>query len=198
MGHFNWPLTKGPTSIDLAFREGEEQYPFYAKPINYDSNFITVTAVEDKKYSFSYQRGSNIKNIWYYSPALRKLNGRKKRVDVRIDPENPNLIFARVEDKWEPCYSSTINAYSAKCAVQQLVESMIKHEAANLREKIGHQHDLELARKIRELDEFKLQTKTTPVLEVAIPEDEPESSDNIFSHLNSAMVRPINIQQWGV
>ncbi len=187
----------GPVSTEVAFLDGAEQYPFYAKPMNYDAEFITVTAVEDKKYSFSYQRGVNIKNTWYYSPALRKLNGRKKKVDVRLDPENPNLIFARVEDKWEPCYSSTINAYSAKCCVHQLVEGMIKHEAASLRDKISGQHDLELARKIRELNEFKEQTKTTPVLEIAIPDDEPESTDNIFSHLANATVRPINIQQWG-
>ena len=45
----------GPISIDLAFHQGAEQYPFYAKQIEYDSDFITVTAVEDKKYSFTYQ-----------------------------------------------------------------------------------------------------------------------------------------------
>jgi putative transposase len=176
--------------------EGAELYPFYAKSINYDAEFITVTAVETKKYGFSYQRGINIKNTWYYSPALRKLNGRKKKVDVRLDPENPNLIFARVEDKWEPCYSSGINAYTAKCAVHQLVEGMIKHEAFGLREKISEQHDLELARKIRELDEFKEQTKTTPVLEVPIPEGEPDNTESLFSQLANATVRPINIQQW--
>ena len=187
----------GPNSIEVSFSEGAEQYPFYAKPINYDAEFITVTAVETKKYSFSYQRGINIKNIWYYSPALRKLNGRKKKVDVRLDPENPNLIFARVEDKWEPCYSSTINAYSAKCAVHQLVEGMIKHEAFSLREKIGEQHDLELARKIRELDEFKQQTKTTPVLEIPVADDESKTTNSIFSYMADAVVRPINIQRWG-
>lgn len=186
----------GANSIEVAFMEGAELYPFYAKSINYDAEFITVTAVETKKYSFSYQRGINIKNTWYYSPTLRKLNGRKKKVDVRLDPENPNLIFARVEDKWEPCYSSGINAYSAKCAVHQLVEGMIKHEAFGLREKISEQHDLELARKIRELDEFKKQTKTTPVLEVPIPEGEPDSTESLFSQLANATVRPINIQQW--
>lgn len=184
------------TSIDVAFLNDAEHYPFYAKTIEYDSEFITVTAVEDKKYDFCYQRGINIQNIWYYSPALRKLNGRKKKVDVRLDPENPNLIFARVIDKWEPCYNSGINAYSAKCAVHQLVEGMIKHEATNLRTKIREQHDLELAGTIRELNEFKKQTKTSPVLEVTIPEDEPECVENIFSHLASANLRPINIQKW--
>ena len=188
----------GSSSIEVTFFEGAELYPFYAKSINYDAEFITVTAVETKKYSFSYQRGINIKNTWYYSPVLRKLNGRKKKVDVRLDPENPNLIFARVEDKWEPCYSSGINAYSAKCAVHQLVEGMIKYEAFSLREKISEQHDLELARKIRELDDFKAQTKTTPVLEVAIPEGEPDNTESLFSQLTKATVRPINIQQWSV
>jgi hypothetical protein len=73
---------------------------------------------------------------------------------------------------------------------------MIKHEAFGLREKISEQHDLELARKIRELDEFKKQTKTTPVLEVPIPEGEPDNTESLFSQLANATVRPINIQQW--
>ena len=187
----------GSNSIEFEFSDGSERYPFYAKQISYDSEFITVTAVEDKRYSFSYQKGINIKNIWYYTPALKKLNGRAKKVDVRIDPENPNLIFAKIEDQWEPCYSSEINAYSAKCAAHQLVEGMIKHEASNLRAKIGHQHDLELAKKIRELDEFKKQTKTTPMLDVTILEDEPVVAENIFSHAIGAKLRPINIQKWG-
>ena len=74
---------------------------------------------------------------------------------------------------------------------------MIKHEASNLRAKIGHQHDLELAKKIRELDEFKKQTKTTPMLDVTILEDEPAVAENIFSHAIGAKLRPINIQKWG-
>lgn len=183
-------------SMELDFAESDQQYPFFAKVIQYDTEFITVTAVESAKYAFSYQRGINIKGTWYYSPALRKINGRKKKVDVRIDPDNPNLIFAQIENKWEPCYSSDVNAYSAKCAAHQLVDGMIKHEAAGMKRKIAEQHDLELANIIRKLQEFKEQTKTTPVYEFTLPNKEVEESDSIFSNLTNAIIRPVNIQQW--
>jgi transposase InsO family protein len=189
---------RGTSALSTAvnFTESSQQYPFFAKAIQYDAEFISVTAVEHKKYSVSYQRGINIKGTWYYSPALRKLNGRKKKADVRIDPDNPNLIFVRVENKWEPCFSSDANAYSAKCAVHQLVDGMIKHEAAGMRRKIAEQHDLELATIIRQLQEFKEQTKTTPVYEITLSEEETGEDESIFNHLTNATVRPINIQQW--
>lgn len=187
----------GASSVEVAFAESSQQYPFVAKPIQYDAEFITVTSVEDKKYSVNYQRGINIKGVWYYSPALRKLHGWKKKTEVRIDPDNPNLIFAHVENKWEPCYSSDANAYSSKCAVHQLVEGMIKHEAAGLKRKIAEQNDLELARIIRQMDEFKHQTKTTPVYEFETAEGDEAGDDNVFTRLTTATVRPINIQEWG-
>jgi transposase InsO family protein len=182
--------------IDSAFKVETETFPFYAEPVEYDSQFIAVTAVEDKKYALDPQRGINIKNTWYYSPPLRKLEGRVKRVDVRLDPENPNLVFARVGDKWEPCYSSGITEYSSKDVFSQLVLGMIKHEAAELRRKISRQHDLELAEKIRELDEFKKQTKSTPVWEIEWDEENGGQDLDIFAGNRSSVIRPISIQSW--
>lgn len=182
--------------IESAFKSGSKAFPFYAEPVEYDSQFIAVTAVEDKKYAFDPQRGINIKNIWYYSQALRKLQGRAKRVDVRLDPENPNLVFARVKDKWEPCYSSGITEYSSKDAPSQLVDGMIRHEAAELRRKISQRHDLQLAEKIRELDEFKKQTNSNPIWEVEVSEGGDLTEPDFFSKLPSSVIRPINIQNW--
>ena len=187
----------GAESSEVAFSEGSQEYPFFAKEVDYDSEFIIVTSVEDKKYSFSYQRGINISGTWFYSPALRKIHGRQKKVMVRLDPDNPNLIFAQIQEKWIPCYSSTVNEYSAKCAAHQLVEGMIRHEAAGMKRKIAEQHDLELAKKVRELNQFKEQVKSTPVLEVDIPEDESDVVGGIFNNLTDSVIRPINIQQWG-
>lgn len=183
--------------IASAFNQGAAKFPFYAEPVEYDSQFIAVTAVEDKKYAFNYQRGINIKNIWYYSPALRTLKERVRRVDIRLDPENPNLVFARVHDKWEPCYSTGITDYSSKDSHTQIIEGMIRHEASELRRKISQQDDLQLAEKIRELDEFKKQTQSTPVLEIDLSDEIGGVESDVISEIPKSVIRPINIQNWG-
>ena len=142
------------------------------------------------------QRGININGIWYSSPAMKLLLGRPKKNEVRIDPENPNLIFVRIGGEWKPFYSSDINTYSAKSPEHQLAEGMIKHEAYTLKRKIRFEDDVELAQLVNEMNLVKAKSADTPILEVELAEPFGDQS-GMFSNLKNASVRPVKIQEWG-
>lgn len=134
------------------FASGQEMYPFVGVPIQYDAEFILATAVESTEYTVDFQRGIHIDDLYYYSPAIAKIRGRKSRLEVRRDPENPHMIFARIGHQWEPCYSAHINSYSALDPVIQFERGLVAIEAANLRRKVRTEYDVELARIVREMD----------------------------------------------
>jgi putative transposase len=186
----------GSQSSEALFEQSSADYPYVARPISYDAEFIAATCIESRNYTLDMQRGINVAGIWYSSPAMQLLIGKPRKNEVRLDPENPNLIFVRVGDQWEPFYSSEINTYSAKSAEHQLADGMIKHEATNLKRKIRFEDDVDLARYVREMNQFREANETAPLLEIELAETN-EGPTVDFSSLRSAHVRPVNIRAWG-
>lgn len=185
----------GSHSSESLFQESSTNFPYISRPINYDAEFIMATSIESEKYTINMQRGINIENIWYSSPAMHLLIGKPKKNEVRIDPENPNLIFVKVIDKWQPFYSSEINTYSSKLAEYQITEGLIKHEAAGLKRKISDSDNLELAKLVHDMDQIRAESNKTPIFELELVKSDTSQKIN-FPKLNTAKVRPLNIQKW--
>lgn len=186
----------GGYSCEAKLSESEADFPYVARPIKYDAEFVIVTCVEVKAFTVNMQRGINISGIWYSSPAMQLLLGRPKKNEVRMDPENPNLIFVRVCNEWKPFYSSEINTYSAKSPEHQLAEGMIKYEAHNLKRQIRFEDDIDLARYVHEMNRIRAENDATPLLEVELDESLDEQS-GMFNKLKNAAVRPVEAKAWG-
>ncbi|WP_168204115.1 integrase catalytic domain-containing protein [Aliikangiella coralliicola] len=186
----------GGHSAEILFEQSCKDYPYVSRTISYDAEFIIVTCVEAKKYTVDMQRGINVLGTWYSSPAMQLLLSKPRKNEVRLDPENPNLIFVKVCDQWEPFYSSEINAYSAKSPEHQLAEGMIKHEAANLKKKIRFEDDIDLARLVHEMDRVREEQEAPPILEFEMTESITEEQVEVFSKLKNTTVRPLNIRAW--
>lgn len=131
------------------FRRGCELYPFVAKPVPYNSEFMMMTAVDTKDYKVDPVRGIHVGDDWYYSPALSSVRGRKSAIQVRIDPENPHVIYACVKNEWAACFTTGSTTYGGKTGAQQLGEGLVRLEAAALRRKIRTIDDENLCRIIR-------------------------------------------------
>lgn len=185
---------KPHTSQD-SFENSFKDFPHVARKVKYDSEFIVVTAVESKDFTCCLQKGICTFGQWYSAPELQLLLGKPKKQHVRIDPENPNVIYVRIKDRWFPFFSSEINTYAAKSAEHQIAEGLIKHETFSLKSKIKESDNLLLAGLAEQMDEFRKNTNSTPVLEI-LASKENDSSSLIFSKLKESNIRPINIQQW--
>lgn len=187
----------GGYSCEAKFSESEADFPFIARPVNYDSEFIIVTCVEVRAFTVNMQRGINISGIWYSSPAMQLLLGRPKKNEVRMDPEITDYIYVRVCNEWVPFYSSEINTLGAKSPEHQLAEGMIKHEARNLKRKIRFEDDIALARYVHEMNQIRAENDATLILEAELEESFGEHS-SLFNKLKNASIRPVKIQSWRV
>lgn len=184
-----------PRSSDDTFQRSCTDFPHVSRKVKYDPEFIFVTAVECKDYSLNMQKGICVKGQWYSAPEMKSLLGKPKKQHVRIDPENPNVIYVKIVDRWVPFFSSNINTYAAKSIEHQIAEGLIKHEAFNLKSKIKECDNLLLAELVEEMDKCREATNSTPVLEV-LAQDQEDSTKPIFSALKGSVVRPLNIQKW--
>lgn len=141
------------TSLAM-FNERSSQFPFIGIPAEYDSEMMILTSVDSRDFRLDQRRGIHLSSpdAWFYSPKLTRLRGKKSKLEVRFDPENPCVIYAHVVDEWVPCYSSSINTFSSKDPNLQFAEGLVKLEAGALRRRIRLLDDQKLARLIRELD----------------------------------------------
>lgn len=183
-------------SAGLKFKTSQNNFPFVAKNIKYDAEFMLATSVETKKYTVDFSRGIRIGGFWYYSPEIKKVRGRKSKLDVRIDPENPHVIYALVDNQWCPCYSAEINTFSSKNHVDQLVEGLTKYEVLKLRSRIREQDDIELVKILKEMSGVKENQGFYPVLEM---EEAPNGEENpqLSEILKFAEVKPYKREGWG-
>ena len=158
-----------------------KEFPCLAVGVEFDHEFLLSTAVETKKYDVDPQRGIKINELWYFSPAISGLKVIKSKAEVRVDPENPHVIYALISDKWESLYSSQINSFAAKTSRKQFEEGLVALEGANLRRRI---REIELVGILQEMDAL-VSAETLPIVHInassmpanAINFDEMDLSD---------------------
>lgn len=134
------------------FSQSEADFPFIGIPVKYDDEFILVTSVESHKYKVDFQRGIHVDEKFYWTSKLEKIRGKKSQVEVRRDPENPEIIFALIDGHWESCYGSEVNSFSSLDQTSQFEKGLIALEAVNYRRKIKQEMDKSLDRMRRSSD----------------------------------------------
>lgn len=179
------------------FHRGQVDFPLFCIPIKYDENFLIATAVETDIYSIDFSRGLHIDEQYYWSPLLGDLRGKKSNTEVRKDPENPHLVYARVENRWVPCTTSHAIRYAKLDPVSQFCEGLTVSEAKIARKKVAEQADMQLVRIIREMDKITgLGNDITPVIDIEVNGSEEPTALSIFEKIKSSTIRKISSSEW--
>lgn len=181
-------------STGLRFRSSERLMPFVPVNVEYDTSFLLATAVDVDRYKIDFQRGLHINNAWYWSPELLSLRGKLGRVNVRVDPENPHLVFAQLFDKWVVCGNSETNTFSTKDPITQKVEGLLMREGQAARDAIRLLADEQLVHKIREMTRMAEDASTIPVLEV--DSSAKSNSNSLFDRIRETEVSALELESW--
>lgn len=176
------------------FNCGQTDFPIFGVRVEYDQNFLIATAVETSMYSIDFSRGIKVNEQYYWSPDLGKLRGKKSDTEVRNDPENPHVIYAMVDNKWVSCTSSHATRYATQDSISQFCEGLTIIEAKAARRAVAEQQDMELVRKIQEMDAIA-EAGDLAVFDVKVDADE-ESESSIFDKIKSSKIRKITSEAW--
>lgn len=184
------------SGFDRFNRVGNE-FPFVAIPIELNDEFLLATAVESRDYTIDFLRGIHIGPLHYWSSKLSLLRGKKKSTEVRLDPENPHLIYARIDNKWERCLSSHASRFSSLDPISQRVEMLKVVESKNSKSLIARSADEDLVRQIRTMD-FMSEgiARQSQVMEIPEVTEGAADPQDVFSAVLNSPVRSLSIDNW--
>jgi hypothetical protein len=192
------PRGLGLYSPRLTLDRHVREYPFMGLHQKYDDEYLLATAVESKNYTLDFQRGIHIDGMWYYSPSLADLRGKRTSLEVRVDPENPHVVYGLIGNQWVPCYSSRINRYSALDPICQRVEGLIALDAFSDRQKIKQQADEDVVRIIRAMTDSSQQQAKSKVAMLPVDEQQDLAEDSVFDLLKDAEIHSLETESWEV
>lgn len=172
----------------------ESDYPFVGVLVEYNEEFMLATAVETTTYKVDFQRGLHIGRFWYWHPDISKIRGKKSKLEVRIDPENPYLVYALIENQWVPCTNSNINLYSIKNHNSQLIEGLLQAETEKSRYAEKLEADEQLVSVMKALRSESDDVKEMSILKVE--QNNEHSKESIFERIKNAVVKKIDIKYW--
>ncbi|WP_169726058.1 DDE-type integrase/transposase/recombinase [Aestuariibacter salexigens] len=146
-----------PSNIDNcsrhdAFNRRHSEFPRVAVHVIPDDEFYLFTAVDERKYVLDTKRGVKINELWYFSSDISDSNLKKSQIEIRIDPENPHVVYGFINNRWCALYSANISTYSTLPKEHQFEKGLIGIEGAQFRRKLREAADLDIAKLIRELN----------------------------------------------
>ncbi len=178
------------------FQKGLADFPFISIDVEFNNEFLLATSVDTTNFKIDLKRGIHIGDQYFWSPKLGDLRGKKKRTDVRYDPENPHIVYAKVDQLWVTCLSSSANRFSTLDSVSQRCEMLTVYEARSAKNKVRVSADEDLYRKVREMDKLA-QSNVVPIVEVdGAAADLEDEVNSIFSKIANSPLTELSVENW--
>lgn len=170
-------------------------FPFSGIAVPDDEIFRIASAVDGGVYRVDPARGLHIGDYHYWAAKLTRIGGRKRGVEVRLDPEDPYLVYALVGEQWVPCLATDATTHeSIKDPVLKLARSILVFESNDARRIAKRDAEIALGRSIRESEEEESAQKTAGQ-RAPTPPVEPRTAD-LFERVRQERVDPLPTQKW--
>lgn len=129
--HYNASLVgNGSRSPSLVFNEGRAAHPYSGIPVQVDNEFLVATAIDKPKpYKVSAHGDVHLNGLHFTHPSLRMLPASKRRVPVRVDPEDPFRIYCAVDGQWITALANEAIAHRLKSTEERWAESILMTDA---------------------------------------------------------------------
>ncbi|MAH06603.1 MAG: hypothetical protein CL561_13695 [Alphaproteobacteria bacterium] len=187
------PKTKTATA---AFNESVATYGCVGRSVDYDERFIVASAVEAKNYTIE-RNDIKIDEVRYSHPSLRNTRLTNSKVEVRIEPENPYVVYAYVNNKWVSCAATGAVEFMEKTTINQQVETLKIRGAGTLRALAKVRAQDELADLLDQADKQLEQAKQAGWIDLNdVESDDTDVSINIFEQLANAEVQRLSTSTW--
>jgi len=173
-------------SANVALREGIEKFGFVGRKANVDEKFIIDTAVDVRNYTVDPTRGLNIDGRHYWNPELKWLAARKKPASTRLEPENPYIVYSKVNDKWLTCVSGREQKFMMLSPSKQIAESIRVNDGRQFREEIKEESNQILVELIVNHDKIEVDKNELYLPSSIQPASIATNNDSLFKVDESA------------
>lgn len=172
------------------------QFSCLGRLVEENEAFVIQTAVDERSYTIDSSRGIHIDGLRYWHPSLSFLAARRRPAEVRLEPEDPYRIYARVKDEWVICLSGGETQFRAKDRVSQLAESIRILDSRTLRDKAKEDAESILIDVL--LENRNQESCLTKPDKKDLPQHNPtnESVHSIFDEVAHSLPKPLTTKKW--
>lgn len=170
-------------------------YPFSGVVVRDDEVFRIASAVDGGMYRVDAARGLHIGNYHYWAPELVCVTGRKRSVEVRLDPEDPYLVYALVEGRWISCMTTDATTHDLITdPVLKLARAVLVFESGDARRIAKRDAEISLGHRIREREAAesveKAITQATPTPSANAP------APDLFTRVREEPIESLTTSSW--
>ena len=185
----NCPKSNFSVSVKTDAERKEADFPFIAKPVEFNNELIVASAIDTNNFKLDMRKGIYLNKKWYWASELRSLQGRKSSVEVRIDCDNPHVVFALIDNSWHACTTGKYQDYMLMSKSRKIHESTIILGADNLIERLRLEAEVQLAA-LREEYDLRDNKGTSE----AFPEQ--GESGALFDSIRSIPPSEVSVTEW--
>lgn len=160
--HNNSLLGNQSESPAIAITNAISRMPFLGVKAEDNAEFRVATAIDVRNYTVDPARGIHIDdNARYWAPQLTEITGKRKKPEVRIDPEDPYVVYARISDRWVPCFAQGGDTFRTMDPVKRWAQAARLLDGRVIRENAKLVASEKLAKSISDSD-AKREAKPQP------------------------------------
>lgn len=154
-------------------RAGLQAFSCSGIPVIDDLEFKISSAVDVREYKFDPKNGLRVNDRRYWCPALAERRPALGKVKVRLDPEEPFVVYALINNAWHRCHANGADEFSRLTLIEKLTEATRLLDGRELTRKVREESQQEFTRKVLETDAKREATQvdppSTPTEQIPLP-----------------------------
>lgn len=175
--------------------KGLQTFSCSGVPVTDDRTFMIASAVDVTDYALDPARGLHIGELHYWHPDLHKLAAVGRVQEVRMEPEDPYRVYAKVDSEWVTCLATGAQQFGAKDPVLRLAEAIRIHDGATARLEAKADADQLLITTMREFD-AKWAAEAATALGPTQTNAPQISADSVFKKIRGKSIDPLKTSTW--
>ncbi|MCH2159850.1 MAG: Mu transposase C-terminal domain-containing protein [Oleiphilaceae bacterium] len=189
-------------TASFSFNRSQKLYGYVGRKIAFDPKFLVASAVDAR--AFTIERNDvKIDGIRYSHPDLSRHKHSKTKVEVRVEPENPYIVYAYVNRRWISCVATGAIEFAEKSNLFKRVETLKIRGAGTLRLQARNASRKRLADELVKADRQLLESQNTVLDECSAvknvrSEHAKEDIPSIFDEIMSETVTALPTSKWSV
>jgi putative transposase len=142
-------------------REGLAQFKCSGIKVRMTPEFRISSAVDIRDYKLDSKDGIRVDDRRYSCAALADRRPATRPIKVRIEPENPYVVYAEINGAWHDCHATQYSRFENQEALEKLAEATRVLDGASLKREVRAQAQREFIRTLNQCDEDRAARKET-------------------------------------
>jgi putative transposase len=168
-------------------REGLAQFKCSGIKVKMSPEFKISSAVDVRDYKVDSKDGIRVDDRRYSCAALADRRPAMGRMQVRIEPDNPYLVYAKINGAWHKCHASQFSRFENQDALEKLAEATQVLDGASFKREVRTQAQRDFIRTLNKCDEDRARQVDRKTSDVPKQLDLP-TARNLFAEVRAESV----------